>query len=55
MPGRVADVFDALITVRPYKPSWPIDKATAEIVRLSGRHFDPEVVEAFTQTLGIAS
>ena len=50
----VADVFDALITVRPYKEAWPIDKATAEIVGLSGRHFDPEVVEAFRQTLGIA-
>ena len=51
----VADVFDALITARPYKEAWPIDKATAEIVRLSGHHFDPEVVEAFRQTLGIAS
>ena len=51
----VADVFDALITVRPYKEAWPIDKATSEIAKLSGCHFDPEVVEAFRHTLGIAS
>lgn len=48
----VADVFDALISVRPYKQAWPIDKATAEIVGLSGSHFDPEVVEAFRLTVG---
>jgi len=50
----VADVFDALITVRPYKQAWPIDRAAAEVVRLSGTHFDPEVVEAFRRTLAIA-
>ena len=50
----VADVYDALITVRPYKQAWPIDRAAAEVVRLSGTHFDPEVVEAFRRTLAIA-
>lgn len=48
----VADVFDALISVRSYKEAWPVDKAVAEIVRLSGSHFDPEVVEAFRLTVG---
>jgi putative two-component system response regulator len=47
----VADVFDALISVRPYKRAWPIDRAVAEIVGLSGQHFDPEVVEAFQATV----
>jgi putative two-component system response regulator len=47
----VADVFDALISVRPYKQAWPIDQAIAEIVGLSGRHFDPEVVQAFRVTV----
>jgi len=51
----VADVFDALVSIRPYKRSWPIDQAVAEIVRLSGRHFDPEVVEAFNRTVGSAT
>ena len=43
----VADVYDALISVRPYKDAWPVDEAIAEIVSLSGAHFDPEVIEAF--------
>ena len=47
----VADVFDALISARPYKKAWPIEQAVAEIVGLSGRHFDPEVVEAFRHTM----
>ncbi|MDB5563289.1 MAG: response regulator [Hyphomicrobiales bacterium] len=45
--AAVADVFDALCSQRPYKPAWPIDKAYAEIVAGSGRHFDPECVRAF--------
>ena len=43
----IADVFDALLSERPYKRAWPIDEARAEIVRLSGSHFDPACVAAF--------
>lgn len=43
----VADVFDALTHERPYKQSWPVEKAVAEIRELSGTHFDPAVVDAF--------
>lgn len=43
----VADVFDALIHVRPYKQAWPHDEAIAEIARGRGTHFDPDVVDAF--------
>ena len=43
----VADVFDALITRRPYKNIWPLKKAIDEIKREAGAHFDPEVVKAF--------
>jgi len=43
----VADVFDALTHVRPYKDAWPVHKAVEEISRLSGAHFDPAVVSAF--------
>jgi putative two-component system response regulator len=46
----VADVYDALISVRPYKDAWPHDEAVGEITRLAGLHFDPKVVEAFLQT-----
>ncbi len=48
----VADVFDALVSERPYKPAWPIDAARAEIVRGSGSQFDPKVVEAFLDLPG---
>ena len=43
----VADVFDALCSERPYKPSWSIERARAEIRSQSGRHFDPACVAAF--------
>jgi putative two-component system response regulator len=43
----IADVFDALCSERSYKPAWPLDRARAEIVRLSGTHFDPSCVDAF--------
>jgi HD-GYP domain-containing protein (c-di-GMP phosphodiesterase class II) len=39
----VADVFDALISVRPYKPAWTVDDTLAEIARQSGRQFDPRI------------
>ncbi len=45
----VVDVFDALISKRPYKEAWPVERALEEIKALSGSHFDPEVVEAFFQ------
>jgi diguanylate cyclase (GGDEF)-like protein len=43
----VCDVYDALISARPYKDAWTHEDACAEITRQSGRHFDPDVVQAF--------
>jgi len=43
----VADVYDALVSRRPYKEAWPAEKAIAELRRLAGAHLDPEVVAAF--------
>jgi response regulator RpfG family c-di-GMP phosphodiesterase len=43
----VADVFDALVSDRPYKKGWTVEKACVEIVNNSGSAFDPVVVEAF--------
>jgi PAS domain S-box-containing protein len=43
----LADVFDALTHDRPYKPAWALEAALDEIASLSGRQFDPAVVEAF--------
>lgn len=47
----IADVFDALTTVRPYKEAWPITKAIDYIVNQSGKHFEPALVEAFEKCL----
>ena len=45
--AMVADVFDALITRRPYKEAWSIEDAFTYIENEKGRHFDPQCVEAF--------
>jgi putative two-component system response regulator len=50
LSGRIvalADVYDALTHARPYKRAWSAARAAAEIQRLSGRQFDPAVVDAF--------
>lgn len=47
----VADVFDALTQQRPYKEAWPVSEAIAEIDRQRGRHFDPNLVEAFLRVI----
>jgi putative two-component system response regulator len=43
----LADVFDALTSVRPYKRAWSPEDAFAEIQRCAGSHFDPTLVEHF--------
>lgn len=45
----VADIYDALISGRPYKSPWTHEAAVAEIARLSGTHLDPDVVAAFLE------
>ena len=44
----VADVYDALISARVYKPAYSHEKACSIIFEGSGSHFDPAVVEAFS-------
>ena len=43
----VADVYDALISKRIYKPAFPHEKAMQIILEGRGTHFDPDVVDAF--------
>jgi putative two-component system response regulator len=43
----LADVFDALISRRVYKPPFPLEKAVAIICEGRGSHFDPDIVDAF--------
>ena len=50
LAGRLvalADVFDALLHLRPYKERWVWKDAVEEIRRGAGTHFDPHLVEAF--------
>lgn len=47
--AAIADVFDALTHARPYKCAWSVPDAVAEIRRLCGRQFDPELVDAFLE------
>jgi len=43
----VCDVFDALLSARPYKSAWTLDEALAELAGQRGRHFDPALVDTF--------
>lgn len=43
----LADVYDALVSKRIYKSAMPHDTAKSIILEEIGKHFDPEVVEAF--------
>jgi two-component system response regulator RpfG len=47
----VADVYDALTSVRPYKPAWPSDEAVGYVTTQRARHFDPQCVDAFLARL----
>ena len=43
----VADVFDALVSERPYKHAWPMDEGVEYLKAQRGKHFDPKSVDAF--------
>ena len=43
----VADVYDALTSLRPYKQAWASEKAYEYLTAQRGRHFDPGLVDAF--------
>ena len=45
----VGDVFDALISARPYKRAWPIDDALEELERQAGVLLDPDLVAALVR------
>jgi len=46
----LADVFDALICKRVYKPAFTFEDAQSIILEGRGRHFDPDVVDAFIES-----
>ncbi len=45
----VADVYDALISKRVYKPAFPHEKAVSIIAEGRGTHFDPDIADAFME------
>lgn len=49
--ASIADVYDALVSVRPYKKAWSTEQALALFEEQKGKHFDPNVVEAFKRVL----
>ena len=52
--GRIvglADVFDALTSKRPYKAAYPIDISCDIIKKECEKHFDPEIVEVFFNSI----
>lgn len=54
LPARIfaiVDVWDALLSDRPYRKAWTEEKVMEYIHQLSGKQFDPQVVEAFKKML----
>jgi len=47
----IVDVWDALTSDRPYRPAWSKEKTLTYIQEQSGMHFDPQIVEIFTQMI----
>ncbi|MFT6123842.1 MAG: putative two-component system response regulator, partial [Oleiphilaceae bacterium] len=47
----IADVFDALTTVRPYKEAWTVNQAVEHLEQGAGHHFDPTLVALFIENL----
>ena len=49
--AAVADVFDALTSDRAYRDAWSLERTLEWMERERGRHFDPEVLDAFLASM----
>ena len=52
IPARImaiADVFDALLSKRVYKPAFTFDETLWELRNASGTQFDPQMIEVFVK------
>jgi putative nucleotidyltransferase with HDIG domain len=48
----IIDVWDALTNDRPYRKKWTKQKTLQYIREQSGIHFDPQIVDAFLESIG---
>jgi putative two-component system response regulator len=54
LTGRICaltDVFDALVSTRPYKKAWPLNEVLETLKKGKGQHFDPALVDDFLQII----
>jgi len=51
--AAISDVFDALLSRRPYKDPWPLERAVQLIRDEAGSHFDPHLVRIFLDQLDL--
>ncbi|MBU1229981.1 MAG: DUF3369 domain-containing protein [Proteobacteria bacterium] len=49
--GAVADVFDALMSDRIYRPAWPVAQVAEHFLKERGRHFDPRMTDILLENL----
>ena len=49
----IADVFDALLFSRSYKKGWEIEEVLAYLKDMSGKHFDPYLIDTFFKNINI--
>jgi response regulator RpfG family c-di-GMP phosphodiesterase len=47
----IADVFDALGTMRVYKPAWEMDEILEYFKSQRGEHFDPYLLDIFFENI----
>ena len=47
----ILDAFDAMTTDRPYRKALPIQTAVNELIRFSGKQFDPNLVDIFIKII----
>ncbi|MFN8413691.1 MAG: HD domain-containing phosphohydrolase, partial [Anaerolineales bacterium] len=45
----IVDVWDALLSDRPYRPAWDKNRVIKYLIDQSGKHFDPNIVEKFIE------
>lgn len=47
----IVDVFDALVSQRPYKNAWSVEEALALLQSEKGKHFDPVLIDIFLDNI----